>query len=101
MSRRAFCSGAHSWKPSPRHPYRELCENCPATFPCRESCCHVDCEEANGRPPTCPTCRKPVTLAEGVHHMLGSKCVRLHDGACAERALAKLTENHPPTGVVP
>ncbi len=74
MSRRPACSGRHDWVAKGGH---EKCSNCPAVFPCRDVCAHVDCEDVKG-PPICRECKLPVKLADGFHLARVGGWLRVH-----------------------
>ncbi len=85
MSRRPFCDGPHAWSEHQHRGKPELqCSKCPATFPCRESCAHTDCEEHTGRTAECPVCKKTVTYADGFHFTRYSKLIRVCAETCRE-----------------
>jgi hypothetical protein len=85
MSRRPYCLGPHAWSEHQHRGTTELqCSKCPATFPCRESCAHTDCEEHTGRTAACPVCQKPVSYLDGFHFTIYSKLVRVCAATCVE-----------------
>jgi hypothetical protein len=83
VPRRAYCKGQHDFQYSHGR-NRLLCTRCPASFPCREACAHIDCEEEKGYIVNCPICRKAVRYEDGFHFSVGEHMVRVHEG-CAER----------------
>jgi len=93
MARRAACDGPHTWVEHKHHGAVELqCENCPAIFPCRESCAHTDCEAHTGRTAACPVCDKTVGFEDGFHFTRYGKLIR----TCAETCRATFEDQRAP-----
>lgn len=83
--RRPYCDGPHAWEEHKHQGSIELqCSKCPATFPCRDSCAHTDCEAHTGRTATCPVCDKEVSFNDGFHFTSYSKLVRVCAATCVE-----------------
>lgn len=80
----SFCRGDHHWKKMARG-IRLLCEICPATFPCRVDCSHLDCEETYGKTLKCETCKKPVAFSDGFHISYRGRLFRFCPGECVEK----------------